>query len=240
MSERKIWLEEGLIDASPLSGDGLHVYTPNLSSGFIEHADLGNIIRLAEEKGIVAIPRSLLDPNYLESIRFNLEYPTPVMTRKALYDYWHRTSGSTVRNAMPHLHDDTNIHVAPCPSNQPTAFFSRRAAIAAVECMSRTEDICSQFQEKLRYALDCSLRSDDPQEVFLKLSELVHAERGEDSLRCVQLLQHEVRERGGMLEIPLEKDAYGLIVIPKVLHGRSVLGALTRDDVQTAWRYVRT
>lgn len=246
MSEQRIWLEEAPIDASPLRKDGLTVWTTELSSGQIEtFEDVQSIVDMGDDKSIIVIPRSQIAQEYLERVESSFQTTYPFFSsipKAALYTYWHPTNNHSTRNALPHVHDDDNIHAALNPSKQPTVFFSRSALKAAIGYLSKADAIEENLRGKLQYIFSCveleSILGENA--VLAALVAEFHNERSIGTTECVRAIQQETRSRGGLLEIPLTADAYGMVGIPRnSVHSRGVLDDFVRDDARTAWRYFR-
>ncbi len=246
MSERKIWLEEAPIDATPLAGDRYSIWSTELSSGQIETLeDVQSIVNMGDDKSIIVVPRSQIAPGYLESIEssFTTTYPSFTSIPKAAYfTYWHPTRSSSAHNALPHVHTHDNIHAALRPSKQPTVFFSRRAVEASLTYLSTAENIQDHLRIKLLQVL--GFAKDAPlgyaNALFDALVDIFHKERSPGTIDFVQAIQSETRSRAGLIEIPLTANAYGMVVIPRdSVHSRGVLNDFVRDDALTAWRYFR-
>lgn len=242
MNTRRFSLEPYL-DDEPVRKDGLQTRVLSLSRGTIESdRELWEVIALGDpDRTITTIRRSDLDAEYLRFVASDAE--NNGQGRKTMYTHWNQTGGMSPINAMPHLHHGINVHVAPDPSSLPTAFFSTDAVREAVMNASlRTKhaiNIRRQLQNALRYEqrrgrqranalYEGLVTIDSPREGQLPL------------LECIQEIQRDAHDMGGMLEIPLSASENGMVIIPRwSAHARSLLQELFRTDSQTAWRYFR-
>ncbi len=231
---------EPSIDDAPLQKDGLCIRTAALSSGTIgSDADLRQVLSLGDpDRTIVAIRRADMDREYLDAIRFDAEERG--LGSKTKYTHWNQTGGYSPLNAMPHRHDAVNVHVAITESKQPTAFFSRDAVREAV----RTAAVDLRHPIALRRQLGNALYNDErkPHRTNALYEGLLCIESTRDRqlplLECIQGMQKEMRDRTGMVEIPLTQEEHAAVIIPKnSIHARSLLADLFRTDADTAWRY---
>lgn len=242
MNGRRLSLESS-IDDSPLRKDGLHVRTLSLSSGTIaSDRELREVITLGDpNRTITTIRRSDLDPDYLRFIAKDAEENG--IGAATMYTHWNQTGGMTPINATPHIHDGINVHVAPTPSSQPTAFFAKDAVREAIRDASlRTKHsigLRRQLQNVLDHEQRRSLRR--PQALYEGLATVDLLREGQlPLLECMQEIQRSTHERNGMIEIPLSESENGMVIIPKFSgHARSLLQELFRTDSQTAWRYFK-
>lgn len=243
MNERRFSLEPYL-DDEPVRKDGLHVRTLSLSSGTIgSDYELREVIALGDpDSTITAIRRSDLDPEYLRFIAEDAE--TNGQGRKTMYAHWNQTGGMSPINAMPHLHHGINVHVAPDPSELPTAFFSTDAVREAVlnACLRTKHSISirRQLENALRYEQTKGRQRKNT--LYQGLVTVDSSREGQlPLLECIQEIQRDAHEIGGMIEVPLSESENGMVIIPRwSAHARSLLQELFRTDSQTAWRYFRT
>lgn len=243
MNERRFSLEPYL-DDEPVRKSGLRVRTLSLSSGTIgSDRELQEVIALGDpDSTITAIRRSDLDPEYLRFIAEDAE--TNGQGRKTMYTHWNQTGGMSPINAMPHLHHGINVHVAPDPSELPTAFFSTDAVRdAVINASLRTKhpiNIRRQLQNALRY--EQRKRNKYSNALYHGLVTINDSREGQlPLLECIQEIQREAHEMSGMIEVPLSTSENGMVIIPRwSAHARSLLQELFRTDSQTAWRYFKT
>lgn len=241
MNGRRMSLEASS-DDSAVKADGLLIRTLSLSSGTIaSNRELRDVIALGNpDSTITTILRRDLDPDYLQDIASDAEENGK--GRKTMYTHWNQAGGMSPINAMPHIHDGINVHVAPTPSAQPTAFFSREAVREAVRHASMDLKHPINVRRQLQNALDYEdRRGTDHDRLYQALHGIDAPREGQlPLLECIQDIQRDTLAMQGIIEIPLSKDASGMVVIPrKCVHARSLLQELFRTDSQTAWRYFR-
>ncbi len=243
MNERRFSLEPYL-DDEPVRKDRLHTRVLSLSSGKIANdRELQEVIALGDPVStITAIRRSDLDPEYLRFIAEDAE--NNGRGKQTMYTHWNQTGGMSPINAMPHLHHGINVHVAPDPSELPTAFFSTDAVRQAVLNASLRTKHCVSIRRQLDNALRYEQRKGRRREntLYQGLVTVDSSREGQlPLLECIQEIQRDTHEMGGMLEVPLSASENGMVIIPRwSAHARSLLQELFRTDSQTAWRYFRT
>ncbi len=216
----------------------------SLSSGKIaSDRELQEVIALGDpDSTITAIRRSDLDPEYLRFIADDAE--TNGRGRKTMYTHWNQAGGMSPINAMPHLHHNINVHVAPDPSELPTAFFSTDAVRQAVLNASLRTKHCFSIRRQLNNALQYEQKKGGQRKnvLYQGLVTIDSSKEGQlPLLNCIQEIQLDALEMNGMIEVPLSKSENGMVIIPRwSAHARSMLQELFRTDSQTAWRYFRT
>ncbi len=242
MNGRRLSLESS-IDDSPLRKDGLHVRTLSLSSGTIANdRELRAVIALGDpDRTITAIRRSDVDPEYLRFVAKDAEEKG--RGEKTKYTHWNQAGGMSPINATPHIHSGINVHVAPNPSSQPTAFFAKDAVREAIRNASLRTKHSIGIRRQLQNVLEHERRrsSHRPQALYEGLLCLDIPREGQlPLLECMQEIQRDTQEMSGMIEIPLSDSENGMVIIPKYsAHARSLLQELVRTDSLTAWRYFK-
>lgn len=225
--------------APALEPDGTRVFEAVASRGRVNTLDdLKSILALGADTGVILIPRKDINPLFLDGIARDA-HDGHAPTRADWHGRWNETGGLTATNAMPHIHDSTNCHAAPKPTECPTAFFAREAVFRAVEEMSLNRRYEIGLRTQFRTALENAALEDRPTALFEALHAMEpSASRSQiELLRAVQDMQRRVEELGGLYRVGLGSSGYAIVVIPaNCPHGRCTVDELTRES-STAWRY---
>ena len=232
-------LEVSVVSEHPLHADGVSVCEVSTKRSPIRATrELEVILKQFDKDTVVLIRRDSISNDLMQAISKEAsdgKYRRPFDN----FTKWSEIGGSSFFNAMPHIHESRNCHVAPNPTNCPTAFFSQDSIIKAVEAVRNNLNhhfsIRSQLNSVMQY-----LNVGNPTKVFFEHLHGVCPAIGisqVDLLNCIQEIQSLALVDNGVYRVDLGPEGYGIVGIPaNCVHGRYVVDDITRGS-NTAWRY---
>lgn len=233
------------IEEYPLRDEGFSFSTVDGKSGSIHGMEeLENIARMGGPTMIIGISRRLLAQSLKEEILQESKEYVPITedTMNLCFDRWNPSAGTNIGNAIPHRHDEINVHASIEYSSVGTAFFRTRAVIKGVRdainlaYRNHEEDLGNTFEAVLRKYENGGSRDDLYDDLFTiahnpPLSEFYPT--------FTETIQSTTRRLQGQYDVSLGKKGVGMTIIPKNCpHSRSMATSPIRNHL-TAWRYMR-
>lgn len=227
--------------AFPLQDTGFSFNVARIHDGTLQTVDeLRQIIQRGGPETIIVVQRKDLHPEFLQVVAEESRTGPDIMEDR--YWKWNGSDGGSRKNAMPHMHSQTNCHIATEPTDTGTAFFEPRAFLQAtrevIEQAGVNSDIRLQIQDALQLSHDPHVEPN----VFDRLHSISgsYALDRRAVLECIAAIQSKIRTQFGQYDVDLGANGNALVVIPKLcLHGRSMANGLARST-NTAWRYFQS
>lgn len=233
------------IEEYPLRDEGFSFSTVDGKSGSIHGMEeLENIARMGGPTMIIGISRRLLAQSLKEEILQESKEYVPITedTMNLCFDRWNPSAGTNIGNAIPHRHDEINVHASIEYSSVGTAFFRTSTVIEGVR---RAIDLAYRYQEEeLGNTFEAVLRKYEDggsrDDVYDELFTIAHSNPASQFYPVfANEIQRTTRRLQGQYDVSLGKKGVGMTIIPKDCpHSRSMTTSPIRNHL-TAWRYMK-